>query len=182
MRSADRAPILYLKQRCSAPQQQPFKFILPRAGVRSTHSRNEWAALNNRFRPRFWVFRLRGFSLMFGMSPTLKIALRLCLELNPPSRLRYEPSIFRSVSLAARFRVLGPTAQAHPTSAARGNQAPRPRRGIAYRDWPKLQRQRRDDFEAIGMSCDESAHIKEVLPNLRSPMAERLMMPSVKTL
>jgi hypothetical protein len=59
------------------------------AKVRSTHSRNEWmAALNNRFRPRFGVFRLRGFSLMFGMSPALKIALRLCLESNPPSRLR----------------------------------------------------------------------------------------------
>ena len=48
------------------------------AKVRSTHSRNEWmAALNNRFRPRFGVFRLRGFSLMFGMSLALKIALRL---------------------------------------------------------------------------------------------------------
>ena len=51
------------------------------------------AALNNRFRPRFGAFRLRGFSLTFGTSPALKIALRLRLESNPPSRLRYEPSI-----------------------------------------------------------------------------------------
>ena len=35
------------------------------------------AALNNGFRPRFGAFRLRGFSLMFGMSPALKIALRM---------------------------------------------------------------------------------------------------------
>jgi hypothetical protein len=42
------------------------------AKVRFTHRRNEWmAALNNRFRPRFGVFRLRGYSLMFGMSPAL---------------------------------------------------------------------------------------------------------------
>jgi len=54
-------------------QQQPLEFIFP-AKVRSMHSRNEWtAALNNRFRPRFGVFRLRGFSLMFGTSPTLKV-------------------------------------------------------------------------------------------------------------
>src|SRR3979409_1206059 len=66
------------------------------------------AALNNRFRPRFGVCRLREFSLMFGMSPALKIALRLRLESNPPSRLRYELSIFRPVSLATRFRVLNP--------------------------------------------------------------------------
>src|SRR3984893_10187278 len=45
------------------------------------------AASNKRFRPRFGVFRLRGFSLMFGMRPALKMALRLCRESNPPSRL-----------------------------------------------------------------------------------------------
>ena len=28
----------------------------------------------------FGVFRLRGFSLMFGMRPALKMALRLCRE------------------------------------------------------------------------------------------------------
>ena len=50
---------------------------------------------NNRFRPRFEVFQLREFALMFGMGPALKAALRLCLESNPPSRLRCEPSIFR---------------------------------------------------------------------------------------
>src|SRR5580692_6565221 len=54
------------------------------------------AALNNRFRPRFGISRLRGFSLMFGMSHALKIALRLYLESKPPSRLRYEPPIFKS--------------------------------------------------------------------------------------
>src|SRR5208283_781376 len=70
-------------------QQQPLEFNLSsHAKVRSTHSRNEWmAALNNRFRPRFGAFRLRGFSLTFGTSPALKIALRLRLESNPPSRL-----------------------------------------------------------------------------------------------
>jgi hypothetical protein len=66
-------------------------------------------ALNNRFRPRFGIFRLRGFSLTFGASPALKIALRLCLESNPPSRLRYEPSIFRSVNLATRFKAFSPS-------------------------------------------------------------------------
>jgi hypothetical protein len=55
------------------------------------------AALNNRFRPRFGVFRLRGFSLTSGTSPALKIALRLCLESNPPSRLR-----IRTVDLETR--------------------------------------------------------------------------------
>src|SRR3954453_13341538 len=70
------------------------------AKVRSTHSRNEWmAALNNRLRPRFGVLRLRGFSLTLGTSPALKIALRLRLESNPPSRLRYEPSIVGIVNL-----------------------------------------------------------------------------------
>src|SRR5208337_4332624 len=67
------------------------------------------AALNNRFRPRFGAFRLRGFSLTFGTSPALKIALRLRLESNPPSRFRYEPSIFRSVSLATRFKAFNPS-------------------------------------------------------------------------
>jgi hypothetical protein len=71
------------------------------------------AALNKRFRPRFGVFRLRGLSLMFGMSPALKIALRLCLESNPPSRLRYEPSIFRSVSLATRFKTFNPSGRSN---------------------------------------------------------------------
>src|SRR3954471_1387682 len=57
------------------------------------------AASNNRFRPRFGVFRLRGFSLMLGTRPALKIALRLRLESKPPSRLRYEPSIVAVVHL-----------------------------------------------------------------------------------
>ena len=52
---------------------------------------------------------MRGFSLMFGMRPALKMALRLCLESNPPSRLRYEPSIFRSVSLAMPFKAFNPS-------------------------------------------------------------------------
>jgi len=43
-----------------------------------------------------------------GTRPALKIALRLCLESNPPSRLRYEPSRFRSASLAMRFKAFSP--------------------------------------------------------------------------
>jgi len=35
-----------------------------------------------------------------------------------------------------------------PAPAARGDQAPRPGRGIARRHWPQLQRQRGDDFPA----------------------------------
>src|ERR1700704_3661482 len=38
----------------------------------------------------------------------------------------------------------GPTAQAQPAPAERGDQAPRPGRGIAYRDRAQLQRQRGD--------------------------------------
>src|SRR5271166_5285412 len=99
-------------------QQQPLEFILK---VRSTHSRNEWmAALNNRFRPRFGAFRLRGFSLTFGTSPALKIALRLRLESNPPSRLRYEPSICRSVSLATRFKAFNPSGRSTVSASFTG--------------------------------------------------------------
>jgi len=44
---------------------------------------------------------------MFGMSPALKIAFAVMPGTsNPPSRLRYEPSIFRSVSLATRFKAV----------------------------------------------------------------------------
>ena len=39
----------------------------------------------------------------------------------------------------------GPTVEAHPSPAARGDQAPRPGRD-ACRDRPQLQRQRGDDF------------------------------------
>src|SRR6266852_5950969 len=57
------------------------------ANVRSTRSRNAWiAALNSRLRPRLVALRLRGFSLMFGIIPALKIALRFALASNPPSR------------------------------------------------------------------------------------------------
>ena len=45
------------------------------------------AALKRRLRPRFVVLRLRGFSLIFGMSPALKMHFRLCAESKPPSRL-----------------------------------------------------------------------------------------------
>jgi len=56
------------------------------ANVRSTRVLNAWmASLNNRFRPRFVVFRWRGFSLMFGIMPALKTIFRLCLESNPAS-------------------------------------------------------------------------------------------------
>ena len=55
----------------------------------------------------------------------------------------------------ARGRENGPAAQAHPAPAARGDQAPRPGRGIARRHRPQLQRQRRDDFAAGAMSDHE---------------------------
>jgi hypothetical protein len=47
-----------------------------------------FAPLNNRFRPRLVVLRLRGFSLMFGIIPALKMHFRLRVESKPPSRLR----------------------------------------------------------------------------------------------
>src|SRR5215468_3715926 len=53
-------------------------------------------ALNNRL-------RLRGFSLMLGIIPALKIALRLALESKPPSRLRYAPLRSSPTSLATCF-------------------------------------------------------------------------------
>ena len=57
----------------------------------------------------------------------------------------------------------GPAAQAHPAPAARGDQAPRPGRGIARRHWPQLQRQRVDDFPADAI----------VKPQARPPAPER---------
>src|SRR5713101_3988791 len=60
------------------------------ANVRSTRSRNAWiAALNSRVRPRLVALRLRGFSLMFGIIPALKIALRFDLA------VKHDTSIFR---------------------------------------------------------------------------------------
>src|SRR6266568_5798453 len=38
------------------------------------------AALNKRLRPRFGRLRLRGFSLMLGIRPALKMHLRLAME------------------------------------------------------------------------------------------------------
>ena len=46
----------------------------------------------------------------------------------------------------------GPPAEAHPSSAERGDQEPRPRRGIAYRDRAQLQCERGDDFTALGVT------------------------------
>src|SRR5206468_3363962 len=44
------------------------------AKVRSTRIRNAWmAALKSRLRPRLVVLRFRGFSLMFGIRPALKL-------------------------------------------------------------------------------------------------------------
>src|SRR3954467_4448952 len=55
-----------------------------------------------------------------GNQPALKIALRLCLESNPPSRLRYEPSIFRSVSLATRFKAFNPSGRSTVSASLTG--------------------------------------------------------------
>src|SRR5439155_6638557 len=75
------------------------------ANVRSTRSRKAWiAALNSRLRPRLGVLRLRKFSLIFGIIPALKIALRFDFESKPPSRLRYAPLRPKPVSLATRFK------------------------------------------------------------------------------
>jgi Resolvase, N terminal domain len=48
----------------------------------------------------------------------------------------------------ARGQRIGAAAQAHLAPASRGDQTPRPGRGIARRHWPQLQRQRADDFPA----------------------------------
>jgi hypothetical protein len=70
------------------PQEQPLEFILPRK-VRSTRLLNAWmAALKNRFRPRLVRLRLRGFSVILGIMPALKMHLRLCVESKPASRFR----------------------------------------------------------------------------------------------
>src|SRR6266404_7924686 len=45
-------------------------------------------ALNNRLRPRLVRLRLRGFSVMWGIIPALKMHLRLCVESKPASRFR----------------------------------------------------------------------------------------------
>src|SRR6266705_4124916 len=51
------------------------------AKVRSTRIRKAWmAALNNRLRPRLVRLRLRGFSLMLGIIPALKMHLRFALD------------------------------------------------------------------------------------------------------
>jgi len=46
---------------------------------------------------------------MFGIIPALKITLRLDFESEPPSRLRYEPSSPKPVSLATRLSALRPS-------------------------------------------------------------------------
>jgi hypothetical protein len=51
-----------------------------------------------------------------------------------------------------RMRTGEGRARAENRPAAKGDQAPRAWRGIPYRDWPQLQRQRGDDFEAQPMT------------------------------
>ena len=57
----------------------------------------------------------------------------------------------------AQGRENGAQAETHRPPEARGDQAPRSRRGNACRDWPQLQRFRLDDFEIGGMTCEISA-------------------------
>src|SRR5215471_18947663 len=66
-------------------------------------------ALNNRLRPRLGRLRLRGFSLMLGIIPAWKIALRLTLESKPPSRLTYAPLSSNPTSLATCFKACRPS-------------------------------------------------------------------------
>src|SRR5215475_11996702 len=80
------------------------------AKVRSTRIRNTWmASLKRRLRPRFGVLRLRGFSLILGMRPALKMHLRLCAESKPPSRLREAPLSSIHTSLATSFNAFRPS-------------------------------------------------------------------------
>src|SRR5947209_3979779 len=79
------------------------------AKVRSTRIRNAWmAALKKRLRPRFGVLRLRGFSLILGIRPALKMHVRLCAESKPPSRLREAPLRSSPTCLATCFKALRP--------------------------------------------------------------------------
>src|SRR6266516_687794 len=48
-------------------------------------TRDYRALFPHRLRPRLGRWRLRGFSLMFGIIPALKMALRFDVESNPPS-------------------------------------------------------------------------------------------------
>src|SRR5438270_2144598 len=62
-----------------------------------------------RLRPRFGFFRLRGFSLIFGFIPALKIDLRLALLSKPASRLSTAPVNFRPTARATRLRSFSPS-------------------------------------------------------------------------
>jgi hypothetical protein len=67
------------------------------------------ASSNNRLRPRLVFWRLRGFSVMFGIMPALKTIFRLYVESNPASRLRYAPANTTPVMFAMRFNAFRPS-------------------------------------------------------------------------
>ena len=63
------------------------------AKVRSTRIRNAWiTALNKRFLPRLVVLRLRGFSLMFGISPALKMHFPIACGIKAAIQIEIGPS------------------------------------------------------------------------------------------
>jgi hypothetical protein len=89
--------------------------------VRSTRVLHAWiASWNNRFRPRFVVFRWRGFSVMFGIIPAVKLIFRLCVASNPASRLRSAPLRTKPALWATFFHAFRPSGSSTLSSSFTG--------------------------------------------------------------
>ncbi len=70
------------------PDQNPTEFIFPSKSALYCKPQCVYGLVPIPRRPRFGVFRLRGFSLIFGTSPQLKMILRLTRLSKPASKLR----------------------------------------------------------------------------------------------
>ena len=70
-------------------------------------------SLNNRLRPRLGRLRLRGFSLMFGIIPALKIALRLRRRIEATIEIEIRAFETQARQLGHPFQGLQPLGEQH---------------------------------------------------------------------
>jgi hypothetical protein len=68
-------------------EQQSFELIFPRKGALDAHPQGMNRFVEEAFAAALRGLPLRGFSLILGIMPALKIHLRFALESKPPSRL-----------------------------------------------------------------------------------------------
>jgi len=80
--------ITHFTSQLKTQQQSPEFILLGEDPPYRTKPLFEIRALNSRLRPRFTVFRLRVFSLVLGIIPRLKMALRLARTAALHDRLR----------------------------------------------------------------------------------------------